>query len=136
MSFRWLAAVIVSLALVASGCSDDKPPKAGESSAKSTESSESESTESESTETETESAGPLGVDACVEITSARLDLILANTAEEATPPADVMKSYDPPESVVEAIDHFVETGGAQYDDPDYDEFDARIEDWVNEVCPS
>ena len=62
--------------------------------------------------------GPLGPEECVEVTGARLDIILAANAEEATPPADILKKYGPPPPVVEAIDHFVEVGGIQFDDPD------------------
>ena len=40
-----------------------------------------------------------------------------------------------PQRSREAIDHFVETGGVQYDDPDYDEYNGRIDAWVKAVCP-
>ena len=43
--------------------------------------------------------------------------------------------YNPPADVTEAIEHFVGTGGVQYDDPEFDEFNARIDNWIKEVCP-
>jgi len=43
--------------------------------------------------------------------------------------------YNPPASALEAIDHFVETGGVQYDDPVYDEYNGRLDAWVRTVCP-
>ena len=77
----------------------------------------------------------LDPDACVDVTAANLDLAVANNSEDAQRPADVFGRYDPPASVQEAIDHFVETGGVQYDDPDYDEYNGRIDAWVKAVCP-
>jgi hypothetical protein len=33
------------------------------------------------------------------------------------------------------VDHFVGTGGAQFDDPEYDKYNNAIEGWVKQVCP-
>ena len=72
---------------------------------------------SETAEAAESASGPLGPDECVEVTGARLDIILAGNAEEATPPADTLKKYGPPPTVVEAIDHFVETAASSSTTP-------------------
>jgi hypothetical protein len=46
-----------------------------------------------------------------------------------------MEKYNPPADVKAAIEHFVETGGAQFGDPDYDKNNKLIDDWVKQICP-
>jgi|GEM_PF-4910844 len=36
----------------------------------------------------------------------------------------------------DAIEHFVGTGGAPFDDPDYMKYNKTLSGWVNGVCPS
>ena len=38
--------------------------------------------------------------------------------------------------VKSAIEHFVGTGGAHFDDPDYTKNQKAIKDWVAALCPS
>ena len=42
----------------------------------------------------------------------------------------------PPPKAKDAIEHFVETGGAQFDDADYSKFYDALKAWVHEVCPT
>jgi hypothetical protein len=133
MSHRLSCAAVAVFALLGSGCSSNEPTI----------------TDTPDTTTASEAAAPPNVpskeadaplptldrDACVDVTAANLDLAVANNSEDAQRPADVFGRYNPPASVREAIDHFVETGGVQYDDPDYDEYNDRIDAWVKAVCP-
>ena len=48
---------------------------------------------------------------------------------------DAFEKYDLPVSVEEAVEHFVGTGGAQFDDPQYDKYNNAIESWIKQVCP-
>jgi hypothetical protein len=36
----------------------------------------------------------------------------------------------------DAIEHFVQTGGAQFDDPSYKKFNDALDKWVHQVCPT
>jgi PBP1b-binding outer membrane lipoprotein LpoB len=139
MSHRWIVAIVAAGALLLSGCGSDKvvittptaKTKASESKSKS---SEAETTEEEPS-TEAAPGETLDPSACADLYSAKLDLILAGNAEEAQPAADTLSKFDPPADVQEAIDHFVEVGGVQFDDPDYNEMNGRIDEWSAAVCP-
>ncbi len=136
MSCRWILAVVAAFVLLASGCGSKAPtvvtPTAKPSS--SAETSSKKPTSEESTQAEAPQA-TLDPDSCVELTSANLDLAVAKNAADAQKAADKFGKYNPPASVQEAIDHFVGTKGAQSDDPDFEQFNKRIDDWVKQVCP-
>jgi hypothetical protein len=138
MRYRLIVAALAALALLAPGCSSNKttvaPPSAA--SISSTPASSPASTTAESTAAAAaEPLEPLGPHGCVDVTSANLNLAVATSAEEARQAADAFAKYDPPAPVTEAIDHFVATGGVHIDDPDFDEYNGRIDDWVKVVCP-
>jgi hypothetical protein len=142
LSYRLVSTIvgstIVLIALVA-GCSSTKhtpaSPTSQPSKSSSASSSSKSSTATTSTEETTSASGPLDADACVAVTQANLDLAVANKPEDARKPADVLEKYDPPADVKAAIEHFVSTGGAQFDDPDFESNNKLIDDWVKEVCP-
>ena len=107
MLIRPLLVGVAASAVLLVGCSKGPTvthvtPKPEASSSASSESTSAAETTAEAAESAT---GPLGPEECVEVTGARLDIILAGNAEEATPPADILKKYGPPPPVVEAIDH-------------------------------
>jgi hypothetical protein len=141
MSPRWIVAIAAAL-LLASGCSTDEPTSAGPSEQTSASSSApspgQDSPEPGSAEEGSTAFGPqapLGSQGCIDVTSANLNLAVADTAEEARAAADVFAQFSPPASVTEALEHFVGTGGVHFDDPDFTEFNARIDGWVKAVCP-
>ena len=142
MSHRRILAVLTACVLVLSGCGSDKAaittpsakPTASEQTTEPSESSEA-GTTPEPPSTETGPQQTLDGDACVDLTSANLNLALASTREDAQKEADVFAQHNPPPDVQEAIDHFVGTNGPQRNDPKYDEYDQRITNWVEEVCP-
>lgn len=144
MLSRVLLTAVVASAVLASGCSGSKPT-AHSTVATGTKSSTTQAstgasaspTAGQTSPTETAPpAGPtLGGDACVEITGGNLDLAAATNKADARKAGDTMEKYDPPADVKAAIDHFVETGGARVDDPDYDKNNKLIDDWVKQVCP-
>ena len=74
-------------------------------------------------------------EACVAITGANLDLSAASNAQDARAAADVLEKYEPSESARDAIEHFVQTGGAQFDDPGYKKNNDALDGWVHQVCP-
>lgn len=142
MRCRFLLTAIVATTLVASGCSGGKP--APQSTAKSPAASATTQT------SETGAAAPaqtppaeapapagdqLDANACVEITGANLDLAVATNKDDARKAADTFEKYNPPDDVRTAIEHFAGTGGAQFDDPDYDKYNSLIDNWVKQVCP-
>jgi hypothetical protein len=141
MTFKWIFAVVAVFGLLLTGCGGSKPPAPASSSTSSASTSESasESSSEQSTEqqssTEAAPAEKLDPDACVEVTSANLDLATATNNADAQKAADVFAKYNPPADVQAAIDHFVSTGGVQFDDPDFDKFNSTIDAWVKQVCP-
>lgn len=80
-------------------------------------------------------SAPLGGTSCVEITQANVDLATAKGPDDARKAGDAFEKYDLPDDVKEAVEHFVSTGGAQFDDPNYDKFNNAIEVWIKKVCP-
>ncbi|HXO51193.1 MAG TPA: hypothetical protein VN888_09215 [Mycobacterium sp.] len=90
----------------------------------------------ETTPAEEPAAGAkLDADACVALTGANLDLAAATNHDAARKAGDTFEKYDLPADVKTAVEHFVDTNGAQFDDPDYDKYNKQIDDWVKQVCP-
>jgi PBP1b-binding outer membrane lipoprotein LpoB len=136
MSHRWIVTVVAASALLLAGCGGSKPSTNSPSSASSSDkSSSAESTTAEASAPEAAPQAPLDPSACTDVTGANLDLAVAKNTEDAKKAADIFAKYNPPPDVQEAIDHFVSTQGAQFDDPDYDKFNSRIDEWVKVVCP-
>jgi hypothetical protein len=136
MSKRWLpGAVMVSTlaATLITGCSSgktttaptsDHPASSGKSSASSTGPS--------ATETP---VIPLLSSECVAVTEANADLLATSDKDAARNAANTLEGYNPPAPVKDAIEHFVGTGGAHFDDPDYAKNHKILDDWVKAVCP-
>jgi hypothetical protein len=133
VSYRWISAVVVLIALLAAGCGGGKTTVTSPTSHAS-QSSASKSSEQPSSD-ESAPVATLDSSACVEVTQANLDLATASNKDDARKPADILEKYNPPASVREAIEHFVQTGGAQFDDPDFDKYNKLIDNWVKQVCP-
>jgi hypothetical protein len=47
-----------------------------------------------------------------------------------------LEKYNPPAQVKDAIEHFVTTGSAHFDDPDYTTNNKLVADWVKQFCPT
>jgi hypothetical protein len=136
MSHRWIVTIVAASALLLAGCGGSKPTTTSPSSSSgSDKSSSAESTTAEASAPEGAPPAPLDPSACTDVTGANLDLAVAKNTEDAKKAADIFAKYNPPPDVQEAIDHFVSTQGAQFDDPDYDKFNSRIDEWVKVVCP-
>jgi hypothetical protein len=143
MAQRRLFAAIGITAMLISGCSFGKtthttithsaPAPSGSSS---TSAAAPSSTSTESSTTETAPVTPLDSSQCVEVTGANVDLLTASDKDAARKAADTLEGYSPPSSVKAAIEHFVTTGGAHFDDPDYTKNQALLDGWVKQVCPS
>lgn len=132
--YRWMVVAITSTALAVSGCSTTKPTIPTPAASKPSSSAASPSPQASSSETA--AAGePLDGNACVEITQANLDLATATDADAAHKAGDAFEKYDLPAPVKDAVEHFVGTGGAQFDDPQYDKYNNAIESWIKQVCP-
>jgi len=136
-----LAAVAASLLMIA-GCSSEEPtsnppseqPTASPSAPTPGQERPGTGT-AEETSVDLPPQAPLGAEGCIDVTGANLNLAVADNAEEARAAADVFARFGPPDSVTEALEHFVETGGVKSDDPQFDEYNARIDAWVKAVCP-
>jgi hypothetical protein len=139
MPYRVLLTAVVATALLASGCSSSKPsvPSTVVTGTKTSTAQASASPSAEETTTTEEPAAgaKLDADACMDVTGANLDLATATNHDAARKAADTFEKYDPPADVKNAVEHFVETNGAQVGDPDYDKDNKQIDDWVKQVCP-
>jgi hypothetical protein len=144
MPYRVLVSVVAATVVLASGCSSNKPTLPSHpSTTKSSPAQASASPSAEQTAPPAEAApgadqGPatkLDGDACVAVTGANLDLATATNHDAARKAADTFEKYDLPSDVKDAVEHFVDTNGAQFDDPDYDKYNKLIDDWVKQSCP-
>ncbi len=141
MAKRWWIAAVVVTATLTAGCTSSKTTvvhSSGPSSpAKSTSASSSSSaSSSEATSTESAPVTTLDSSQCVDVTGANLDLLTASDKDAARKAADTLERYNPPSSVKSAIEHFVTTGGAHFDDPDYTKNNEIVKSWVDQVCPT
>ncbi len=139
-SVRLTAVATCVVALVA-GCSGKSDTKSTTSSSSAASSSASKTATASPSETANESpsataAPTIDAAACVDITSAHSYLILASDSADAREPADTLLKFNPPGPVKDAIEHLVEVGGAQVDDPQFNATNGAIEDWVKQVCPT
>jgi len=138
MGKRWSIAAVAIAATVLSGCSSGKTTVVHSSGAGSSSKSTSSAASSSSEATTTESAPVSTLDSsqCVDVTGANLDLLTASDKDAARKAADTLERYNPPSSVKSAIEHFVSTGGAHFDDPDYTKNNQIVKSWVDQVCPT
>ena len=136
MSTRWLFAAVAISATLMTGCSSGKTTTASTSASPAPSSKTSAAASSETSATETAPVTPLDSSQCVTVDGANSDLLTASDKDAARKAADTLESYNPPASVKSAIEHFVGTGGAHFDDPDYTKNQKAIKDWVAALCPS
>jgi hypothetical protein len=134
---RWFAAIAITAVLVA-GCSGGKstPASTSQSGGKSTTSSAASSATSSTSSAEAAPPSQLDTSQCVDVTGANADLLAANDKDAARKAADTLENYNPPAQVKEAIEHFVTTGGAHFDDPDFTKDNKIVDNWVKQVCPT
>ena len=130
---RWLFAAIFVTAALMTGCSIGKTTPAAFTASRSTSTSASSAATSS-----TEAAPPsqLDISQCVDVTGANADLLAASDKDAARKAADTLEEYDPPAQVKDAIEHFVSTGGAHANDPDYPKNNQILDGWVKQVCPN
>jgi hypothetical protein len=81
-------------------------------------------------------AAPLTSRQCAAVNDANVDLLTASDNDGARRAANTLASYDPPASVNTAIQHFVGTVGAHFDDPDYPSNYKVLDNWLKQVCPA
>ncbi|SRR5271166_3473779 len=141
MAQRWVLAAIGVTAMLISGCSFGKTTHTTITHSAPTSSTSSSSTSaaapsSQSTTTETAPVTQLDSSQCVDVTGANVDLLTASDKDAARKAADTLEGYNPPSSVKAAIEHFVTTGGAHFDDPDYTKNNQTLDAWVKQVCPT
>ena len=122
MTHRWLVAAMLVAGIAISGCSS-----AGKT-----------ATSGSSSSASTGAAPPTKLDTsqCGNVTGANTDLLNATDTDTARKAADTLEKYNPPAKVNEGIEHFVTTGGGQFDDPDYTKYNQIVGDWVKAVCPT
>lgn len=132
--YRWMTVAITTVAVAVAGCSTTKPTAVQASPSKPSSSAAAPSPQAGSSQAPA-AADRLDPSACVEITQANLDLATATNADAARKAGDAFEKYDLPGSVKEAVEHFVGTRGAQFDDPQYDKYNGAIEGWIKQVCP-
>jgi hypothetical protein len=138
MSYRWLLAAGAAVALLTAGCSSSPTPTnpTTASSAGTSAPSAAESTADSTSSSPTAAASaPADAGSCSDITGASLDLSAATNKDDARKAADTLEKYNPPASVKDAIEHFVGTGGLQFDDPDSKKYNDTVDNWVHQLCP-
>lgn len=141
MTRRWLfMALVVATALMA-GCSSSKTTSSAPSPSASSRSTSTATTSAPAATSDTTSetapvSATLDSSQCVDVTGANVDLLTASDKDAARKAADTLERYNPPASVKDAIEHFVTTGGAHFDDPDYTKNNKALDGWVKQVCPS
>jgi hypothetical protein len=137
MAQRWLFAALVVTTALMTGCSFGKTTTTSTAShSTSGQSSSAATTSSGASATETAPVTPLDSSQCVDVTGANVDLLAASDKDAARKAADTLEQYNPPSAVKDAIEHFVTTGGAHFDDPDYTKNNKLVKNWVEQVCPS
>jgi hypothetical protein len=138
MAQRWVFTALVVTTALMTGCVSGKTTTTTShaASGKSSTSTSAAATSSEASATETAPVTPLDTSQCVDVTGAQVDLLAANDKDAARKAADTLEQYNPPSSVKAAIEHFVTTGGAHFDDPDYTKNNKTVKSWVDQVCPS
>jgi hypothetical protein len=136
MAKRWLFAAIVVVATLVAGCSGGKSTPAASTTSQSNKSTGAAATSSETGSTQEAPASQLDTSQCVDVTGANADLLSASDKDAARKAADTLEGYNPPAQVKAAIEHFVTTGGAHVDDPDYPPNHKVLDGWVKQVCPT
>jgi hypothetical protein len=79
-------------------------------------------------------SGKLDNETCVGLMRAQMDLVMAVDPQDARSSADILEKSSPPDLVKQAIEHFASTGGVQSSDPNADQMNKTIDDWIRQVC--
>jgi hypothetical protein len=136
MTARLLVAATLVAGVALTGCSSGSKTTTSSASATKSASSASASSSSSSTETQAAPSTTLDISQCVDVTGANADLLTASDKDGVRKAADTLEKYNPPSNVKDAIEHFVTTGGAHFDDPDYTKNNKLVSDWVKGICPT
>ncbi len=136
MSSRLLFAAVAISTTLLTGCSGGKTTSAPSSASPASSSKTSAAASSETSATPTASVTPLDSSQCVTVDGANSDLLTASDKDAARKAADTLETFNPSAAVKSSIEHFVGTGGAHFDDPDYTKNQKAIKDWVAALCPS
>jgi hypothetical protein len=136
MSTSWLFAVVAISATLMTGCSGKTTTTSSSASPAPSSKTSAAASSTETSATATAPVTPLDSSQCVTVDGANSDLLTASDKDAARKAADTLEGYNPPASVKSAIEHFVGTGGAHFDDPDYTKNQKAIKDWVAALCPS
>lgn len=127
MAGRWIGSAVavgvVTAVLGASACGGDKVALT---------TPEDETPSSTQTAQATEQ---FDAETCVAVARANLDLLTSDTTAEAQAVRTQFLRWNPPQDVVQALDHFVEVGGVHVSDGDFAPLTDRVGDWVTQVCP-
>ncbi len=118
MSTRWLFAVVAISATLMTGCSGKTTTTSSSASPAPSSKTSAAASSTETSATATAPVTPLDSSQCVTVDGANSDLLTASDKDAARKAADALEGYNPPASVKSAIEHFVGTGGAHFDDPD------------------
>jgi hypothetical protein len=130
----WAIAAVAISATLTAGCSSDRTATAPAPGAAAGKTSAAASGGIGAGETAP--VAPLDSSQCADVTGANVDLLAASDKDGARKAADTLEHYNPPASVKTSIEHFVTTGGAHFDDPDYTKSHKTLDEWVNKVCPA
>ena len=136
MSTRWLFAVVAISATLMTGCSGKTTTTSSSAGPAPSSKTSAAASSTETSATATAPVTPLDSSQCVTVDGANSDLLTASDKDAARKAADTLEGYNPPAPVKSAIEHFVGTGGAHFDDPDYTKNQKAIKDWVAALCPS
>jgi hypothetical protein len=132
---------LVFTAALMTGCSSSKTTTSAPSPSASAPSTSAATTSAPAASSDTTSAtgsviATLDSSQCVDVTGANVDLLTASDKDAARKAADTLERFNPPASAKDAIEHFVTTVGAHFDDPDYTKNNKALDGWVKQVCPS
>ncbi len=140
MAHRWWFIATVAALTLTTACSGGKSTPAAstttQSSAKPPSSTSATTASTDTSSSQGAPAAPLDTNQCVDVTGAFADLLTANDKDSARKAATTLEGFGPPSQVKDAIEHFVSTGGAHFDDPDYTKNHNAVDGWVKQVCPT
>src|ERR1700676_1073698 len=79
--------------------------------------------------------GKVDPETCLGLMGSQMNLTMATSTQAARSAADILEKSNPPDTVKQAIEHFVTTVGVQASDPNADQMDNTISVWRRQVCP-
>jgi hypothetical protein len=128
-------AAVLAAALLLAGCSGNKAPTQPTTTPETPAQTATAAPASTPPAAPAPDSGQLDGGTCLQLTGAVVNLMSGSSPDDARKASDTISGFHPPDNVLAAVSHFVNTNGLHTSDPDRSQYSRTLNDWVEKQCP-